>query len=558
MCTSIMRRIFSLHPVKFAVLLMLLVVTGVAVANLTSHTEALLDALILAIDSDADGTITDETWYSTFNGKQDAISFGAGTEAALGNAPDAAGGFQSVLAEGAFADGDKTKLDGIEALADVTDAANVAAAGALMTSALGSGTETALGNAPDAAGGFQSVLTEGPFVAGDKTEHDTMVGSGAQAVGVADTPVFGDVTLGVSTSLTGSIKLKNSSNSYTLTIQPGATSQNWAITYPTAPPAGNDYAMVMSTGGVVSYIDTATLGGTPALNTVGDAAAQWTVDSGTYQHLITVGTAGEWRWQVDGSNYISIINDGGVMRLKGVGTSTIDTGTVTLADEAIFGQTGTASGDYFTMAAYDEDDTQYVDLLYYVNGNAVYGYLGNPTNGMKWDEDGAVSFVGTGSLQIPSGTNPTVDSEGKIAYETDEEGIRVYDGAANRLLGTVITKSYTILQPDLVQAETDDLIIGHFDARWYPFGVKMLGYTISASASSSDTYLLEEWDDEVGSTQATSESIALSTATRAEDDGTLSDSDFAADSYLNVNFDDAQDDISFVTITYAFYVKTGD
>ena len=34
--------------------------------------------------------------------------------------------------EGAFANGDKTKLDGIEAGADVTDTANVTAAGALM------------------------------------------------------------------------------------------------------------------------------------------------------------------------------------------------------------------------------------------------------------------------------------------------------------------------------------------------------------------------------------------------------------------------------------------
>ena len=39
---------------------------------------------------------------------------------------------QAVLAEGAFVAGDKTKLDGIEALADVTDAANVAASGAVM------------------------------------------------------------------------------------------------------------------------------------------------------------------------------------------------------------------------------------------------------------------------------------------------------------------------------------------------------------------------------------------------------------------------------------------
>lgn len=41
---------------------------------------------------------------------------------------------QQPPAEGAFQDGDKTKLDGIEAGADVTDTANVTAAGALMDS----------------------------------------------------------------------------------------------------------------------------------------------------------------------------------------------------------------------------------------------------------------------------------------------------------------------------------------------------------------------------------------------------------------------------------------
>ena len=42
--------------------------------------------------------------------------------------------YQLKPAEGAFVDGDKTKLDGIEAGADVTDTANVTAAGALMDS----------------------------------------------------------------------------------------------------------------------------------------------------------------------------------------------------------------------------------------------------------------------------------------------------------------------------------------------------------------------------------------------------------------------------------------
>lgn len=44
--------------------------------------------------------------------------------------------FQSILSEGAFVDGDKTKLDGIETGADVTDTANVTSAGALMDSEL--------------------------------------------------------------------------------------------------------------------------------------------------------------------------------------------------------------------------------------------------------------------------------------------------------------------------------------------------------------------------------------------------------------------------------------
>ena len=43
-------------------------------------------------------------------------------------------GLQAEPTEGAFVDGDKTKLDGIEASADVTDVINVTAAGALMDS----------------------------------------------------------------------------------------------------------------------------------------------------------------------------------------------------------------------------------------------------------------------------------------------------------------------------------------------------------------------------------------------------------------------------------------
>ncbi|MEO1169917.1 MAG: hypothetical protein AAFW97_14525 [Pseudomonadota bacterium] len=59
--------------------------------------------------------------------------------AAQGTLADSA---QQPPSEGAFADGDKTKLDGIEALADETDATNVAAAGAVMDT----GTQSIAGN----------------------------------------------------------------------------------------------------------------------------------------------------------------------------------------------------------------------------------------------------------------------------------------------------------------------------------------------------------------------------------------------------------------------------
>jgi hypothetical protein len=82
--------------------------------------------------------------------------------------------------EGAFADGDKTKLDAIEASADVTDATNVTAAGALMDSevtnlaevkAFSSGdyATAAQGTTADSA---QQPPTEGAFVDGDKTKLD--------------------------------------------------------------------------------------------------------------------------------------------------------------------------------------------------------------------------------------------------------------------------------------------------------------------------------------------------------------------------------------------------
>lgn len=100
-----------------------------------------------------DGLLTQNNFTNTLKTKLDGISTSADvTDATTVEAAgalmdseltDLAGvkgvtisTLQPKPSEGAFANGDKTKLDGIEASADVTDTANVTAAGALMDSEL--------------------------------------------------------------------------------------------------------------------------------------------------------------------------------------------------------------------------------------------------------------------------------------------------------------------------------------------------------------------------------------------------------------------------------------
>lgn len=93
---------------------------------------------------------------------------------------------QEVLAEGSFADGDKTKLDGIEAGADVTDTANVTAAGALMDSEVTNLAQVKAFDSSDYATAAQGALADTAYGWGDHasggyltsyTETDPVVGA---------------------------------------------------------------------------------------------------------------------------------------------------------------------------------------------------------------------------------------------------------------------------------------------------------------------------------------------------------------------------------------------
>jgi hypothetical protein len=115
--------------------------------------------------------------------------------AAQGTKADSA---QQPPSEGAFVNGDKTKLDGIEVSADVTDATNVTAAGALMDSEVTNLAQVKAFDSSDYATAAQGTTadsaqqppSEGAFVDGDKTKLDG-IETGADVTDTANVTAAG-------------------------------------------------------------------------------------------------------------------------------------------------------------------------------------------------------------------------------------------------------------------------------------------------------------------------------------------------------------------------------
>jgi hypothetical protein len=108
--------------------------------------------------------------------------------------------------------------------------------------------------------------------------------------------------------------------------------------------------------------------------------------------------------------------------------------------------------------------------------------------------------------------------------------------------------------PDIMQAEQDAWPVIHFPVEKFPDGFEVTSIQISTSATCTDTLNFEEWSNNGTAwiTISTIESITLS-GTFTEDDGTLSDSTIAADSWLYVDLDDSATDISYMTVTVCGY-----
>ena len=169
--------------------------------------------------------------------------------AAQGNTADSA---QQPPAEGAFVDGDKTKLDGIEANADVTDTENVTAAGALMDSEVDADIKTLSLPANTTISTFGKSLVD---------DADAAAARSTLGVDAAGTDNSTDVTLGGSLdyiTISGQIITRNAINLATDvigTLPVGNMSATALTTVQTAANQSAHLALTAQEGDVVVRTD---------------------------------------------------------------------------------------------------------------------------------------------------------------------------------------------------------------------------------------------------------------------------------------------------------------
>ena len=165
---------------------------------------------------------------------------------------------------------------------------------------------------------------------------------------------------------------------------------------------------------------------------------------------------------------------------------------------------------------------------------------------------GAWDWTG-GSVEIPNGTDPDVDAAGEIAFDTDDNVLRGYDGAAQFALGRKIEAIHvTVVTPqDLDDGERDAFMFWSNES-----GMSFVVTGWKGWAGTDDTTLNIEETDADGQNNATVDAVEIAT------DGTglfyASDSTITAATIENghllfLDFDDT-DDPDYVKMTiYGYY-----
>lgn len=220
---------------------------------------------------------------------------------------------QQPPSEGAFVNGDKTKLDGIEALADVTDATNVQAAGALMDSEVTNLAAVKAFNPADYATAAQGATADTAIQPGDLgTGVETALGNTANSTGGVVT-VDGSATLTSKTLTDPAIVGTVLEDVYTISdgaafeIDPGNGSIQLITLGASRTPKATNFAAGEAVTLMVDDGTAYTLTWTDA--TFGGSGVVWFTDSGSAPTLNTSGYTSISLWKVGSQVYGARIGD---------------------------------------------------------------------------------------------------------------------------------------------------------------------------------------------------------------------------------------------------------
>jgi len=221
--------------------------------------------------------------------------------------------------------------------------------------------------------------------------------------------------------------------------------------------------------------------------------------------------------------------------------------TETVADSALitFGHAKDLIADSLAAFVVTDVDT---------NGTQINAALGDRASTSGDSYTGSHDFGGA-SMEIPNGTNPTVDDAGEVSLDTDDGHLRVYPGA-QRAIPIVQHKEITIFDPDAVQAIKDAVPLMTVEAGWAPHGITVDSIWVKLdSAYTSYAITLEEWSDPVTAT-SDMETITVSSEDEGTNSGALTDGTIAAGSIIMVDLPDT--DIDWVHVCIRYYVTPGD
>jgi hypothetical protein len=165
----------------------------------------------------------------------------------------------------------------------------------------------------------------------------------------------------------------------------------------------------------------------------------------------------------------------------------------------------------------------------------------------------AFDFGGSTSVEIPNGTDPDVDADGEISFDTNDNTLRGYDGSAQVALGMKTkTIHVTVVSPN----DLDDATRDKFPVWSNESGFSFIVTKVEAWADTDDTaFVIDEFDADGASN--TAEIDGDLNCTTGSGPYTDTETDIAnptveADHMIFIDFDDT-DDPGWVKISISGY-----